>query len=219
MRRVRAAVILFPGGKGTPIYHKRGESYRLGGNFLVRSSSAFARAGFMAAIADAPSDYESGMDDDFRASKAHLLDIRAVVDFLVKEGAERVFLIGTSRGTMSVGYLSTALKHPNVRGFVFTSSMDDISLFAHEEIETPILFVHHLDDGCHATTYSGAYANFLRFKKSTRKHFIKVSGGETPQSRACGALSEHGYLGMELETVAAIVKWLKGETPPGLVKP
>ena len=85
------AVVLFAGGKGTPITRKRGRRLKTTGNFLVRSAPLFARAGFVAAIADAPSDESGGMSDHFRSSKAHHADIRAAVDFLVREGAREVF--------------------------------------------------------------------------------------------------------------------------------
>ena len=106
----------FDRGKGTPITRKRGRRLKTTGNFLVRSAPLFARAGFVAVIADAPSDESGGMDDHFRSSKAHHADIRGAVDFLVSEGVSRVFLVGTSRGTVSAAYLASVMTHPNVKG-------------------------------------------------------------------------------------------------------
>ena len=120
------AVILFKGGSGAPITYDEGARFRFVDNFLVRSSPLFAKAGFVTAIADAPSDRSGGMDDHFRSSKAHHADIRAAVDFLVSEGAREVFLVGTSRGTQSVGYLATVMTHPNVKGYVLTASLEDV---------------------------------------------------------------------------------------------
>ena len=45
-----------------------------------KGAPLFARAGFVTAIADAPSDESGGMDDHFRSSKAHHADIKAAVE-------------------------------------------------------------------------------------------------------------------------------------------
>lgn len=213
------AVILFKGGSGAPITY--GEGARLGfvDNFLVRSSPLFAKAGFVTVIVDAPSDRSGGMDDHFRSSKAHHADIRAAVDFLVREGARDVFLVGTSRGTQSVGYLATVMTHPNVKGCVLTASLEDVVFYA-DKIERPVLMVHHSDDECRVTTYTSALASYGAITKSPRKHFVTISGGGTPlDDNPCRALSEHGFIGAERETVGAIVDWMNGKTPPAHVSP
>ena len=153
------------------------------------------------------------MSDDFRASKEHHSDIRAAVDFLVCEGAREVFLIGTSRGTLSVAYLATEMTHSNVKGYVLTASLDDV-VFYTEKIKRPVLMAHHADDECRVTTLTGARAAYNTITKSPRKAFITVSGGDAPRSRACGPLSAHGFLGVERETVVAVVDWMNGKTPP-----
>ena len=97
------------------------------------------------------------MSDDFRVSKEHHSDIRAAVDFLVSEGACEVFLIGTSRGTLSVAYLATVMTHANVEGYVLTASLEDV-VFHTEKIKRPVLMAHHADDECRVTTLTGARA-------------------------------------------------------------
>lgn len=212
------AVILFKGGTGSPITYDKGKRLGFVDNFLVRSSPLFARAGFVTAIADAPSDQSGGMSDIFRSSKDHHTDIKAAVDFLVREGVREVFLVGTSRGTVSVAYLASVMKHPNVKGYVLTASVETV-IFDTERIEHPVLMVHHADDECRVTTLGGAQASYRTLTRSPRKQFITVSGGDTPRSHPCRALSAHGFLGMEHETVAAIVDWMNGKTPPALVSP
>ncbi|MBI1725248.1 MAG: hypothetical protein HYR52_06395 [Candidatus Tectomicrobia bacterium] len=215
----KGAVLLFPGGNGANSFRKQGDKFRLGNNFLVRTAPLFVQEGFVAAIVDAPSDHSSGMGDGFRTGTEHLADIQAAVDHLAKEGIGNIFLVGTSRGTLSVAYLATRLKHPQVKGYVLTSGMDAISGLPLEEITTPALIVHHSDDGCRLTTYSGAQAAYARLARSARKHFITVSGGDTPISQPCQALSAHGFLGKEREVVRAIAQWLKGEAAPAQISP
>ena len=83
-------------------------------------------------------------------------------------------------------------------------------MFYTEKIKRPVLMAHHADDECRVTTLTGARAAYRTLAKSPRKAFITVSGGDTPRSRACGPLSAHGFLGVERETVAAIVEWMNG---------
>ncbi len=214
----RKAALLFMGSVGTPIARRRGGSLRPSKNFLVRSAPLFARAGFAAAIVDAPSDRSGGMDGRFRTSEAHRADVRAAVDFLVSEGAREVFLIGASRGALSVAYLASAMRHPNVRGFVLTSSVSEV-IFHAEEVESPVLMAHHADDACRASPYVDARAAYRAMKRSPRRRFVTISGGDAPLGRPCRGLSAHGFLGVERETVGAIVEWMNGGTPPEYVSP
>ena len=62
--------------------------------------------------------------------------------------------------------------------------------------------VHHREDGCRFTPYSEAR------RLADKYPLISVSGGKSPESGPCEALSAHGYLGKEDETVEAIVNWM-----------
>ena len=56
----------------------------------------------------------------------HHTDMRAVGGFPGERGrAREVYLIGTSRGTLSVAYLATVMAHPNVKGYVLTATLAD----------------------------------------------------------------------------------------------
>lgn len=219
------AVILFTGGNGTPITLARHGGTRLTANSLVRSSALFAEAGFITAVVELPLDTSSvnrSVSNAYRQSPMHHTDMRAVVDFLVSEGAREVFLIGTSRGTLSVAYLATVMAHPNVNGYVLTATLADrppaVRSYA-TRITDPVLMAHHTDDACHVTAYADARAIFDSIPAGTRKDFITVSGGDPPRGRACGAQSAHGFLGVEHKTMAAIVDWMNGKTPPAHVSP
>lgn len=204
------AVILFMGGAGTPITRER--DHRLSGNFLVRSSALFAEAGFVTAIIDAPSDRSEGMEFSFRWSSQHHADVRAVVDFLVSEGAREVYLIGTSNGSTSVAYLASVITHPGVAGYVLTASAGSIVSYA-SAIRGPVLMVHHTDDLCPGTQFSDAQTTFNAITNSPRKEFVSVSGGHSQISPSvCQAQTAHGFLGKERKTVGAIVEWMNTGT-------
>jgi len=87
---------------------------------------------------------------------------------------------------------------------VFRSSRRDAGLsgFDYSVIKAPLLFVHHREDACSVTPYQEAS------RLAGKYPLISVSGGLPPQSDPCEALSAHGYLGKETDTVEAIVNWM-----------
>ena len=216
-------VMLFTGGKARRIdrVNQKTGYLKLSSNFIIRSSPIFANMKLITVLVDLPSD-RTMLSNDFRNSKEHYKDIRSIVEFLTKnEGTCDIYLAGTSRGTLSVAYLATIIKHPNVKGYILTASVEDI-LHIHDvyKIKMPILVVHHVDDDeCRTTPYGSAQWFFNSLSKNIRKHFVSVSGGYTPQSSACRSKSPHGFFGVEKETVKAIVDWIFGKTPPKYVSP
>ena len=154
------------------------------------------------------------MTDEFRLAAEHAIDMNAVVEDLKKRLPNiPLFLIGTSRGTISAAALAVRLKQP-IAGTVLTSSMfraagrnskepgPGLSKFDFTTIQIPLLFVHHASDQCQFTPYGDA----ARF--SEKNPLISVFGGDTPRSGPCDAESQHGYLGKESETVEQIVNWM-----------
>ena len=206
----QAAAILFPGAAGNIGLRAEGGEIRFApNNFLVRSRALFASRGVAAAVIDAPSDQSGGMEDDFRLGAAHAEDIgRVVADLKKRFPGVPVFLVGTSRGTISAAAAGSRLAR-EVDGVVLTASLflaagarPGLSRFDFATIPTPLLFAHHVRDGCTYTPYSSAKRLGERFP------LVSVSGGPPPRSKPCDALSEHGFLGKEEETVEAIVNWM-----------
>ena len=216
-KELQAIAVLFPGSGGTiQLRNEGGQPKFAGGNFLVRSRSEFVKRGVIAAIVDAPSDQQSGwgMTDEFRLGEDHAADMSAVVEDLRKRLPNlSLFLIGTSRGTISAAALAVRLKQP-IAGTVLTSSMfraagrnskepgPGLSKFDFATIQTPLLFVHHVSDQCEFTPYGDAA------RLSEKYPLITVFGGAPPQSGPCDAFSAHGYFGKESETVEQIVNWM-----------
>ena len=213
-----ALALLFPGGGGN--IRLRQEAGNIGfspNNFLVRSRHEFVARGIAVAVMDAPSDLQSGMDDDFRSGRKHQDDVRAVIAELSRRyPAAPVFLVGTSRGTVSAAYVARAVGS-GVAGTVLTASVflpsgrralhggAGLSGFDFASIKSRLLLVHHRSDGCSVTPYHEARRLADRFS------LISVSGGKPAVSGPCDALSEHGFLGREAETVEAIVNWMLGK--------
>ena len=213
----QAAAILFPGSGGLLRLRNEKEQIRFSpGNFLVRSRSEFINRGVIAAIIDAPSDQQSGwgMSDEFRLGDKHAADIAAAMAELKKRFQELpIFLVGTSRGTISAASLAARLG-AQISGAVLTSTMfrqtgrkseepgPGLSGFNFGSIKVPLLLVHHVSDQCFVTPYSDAA------RLSEKYPLITVFGGSAPQSGPCDAHSQHGFLGREPETVEQIVNWM-----------
>ncbi|HXZ02489.1 MAG TPA: alpha/beta hydrolase [Stellaceae bacterium] len=210
-----ASVILFTGGPGL-LGSARGRGLR-SQNFLIRSRDKFAAAGFLVASVDAPSDHQEGLDG-FRASAEHAQDIAAVIAYLRRQAPVPVWLIGTSMGTISAANVAARLKSGGADGLVLTSSIVVQSRRAAPvdavvevgDIALPTLFVHNKDDACALCPFSAVPGLMARFTRTPRKELIAVSGGSTPLSDPCEALSRHGYIGIEDEVVGDIAHWIKG---------
>ena len=209
----QAMAVLLPGGGGNIRLRTEDGQIRFGpNNFVVRTRTEYINRGVVAAIVDAPSDQPTGMADEFRLGEPHYTDISAMVQDLRKRfSGIPVFLVGTSRGTISAAALGKRMGK-TVDGVVLTStvflpgsgrrSQPGLSGFDFASISAPLLFVHHVDDGCGVTPYHAAK------RLADRYPLVSVSGGQPPQSDPCEALSAHGYLGKEDETVEAIVNWM-----------
>ena len=213
----QAIAILFPGSGGLIRLRQENGQIKFGqNNFLVRSRGDFVKRGVVAVIVDAPSDYQSGggMSDDFRLGADHFTDISTmVVDIGKRFPSLPIFLIGTSRGTISAAALSARFG-AQLAGVVLTSTVfrqssgrvgesgRGLSRFDFGTIKIPVLFVHHVSDQCGVTPYGDAA------RLADKYPLISVLGGRSPESGPCDALSAHGYLGKESETVEEIVNWM-----------
>jgi len=193
-----ANLILFPGGLG--------RISKVGNNFLIRVAPNFAALGFNVAIADAPSDQPNGMADGFRTSAAHAQDIIAVVAFLRQRAAVPVWLVGTSRGTISAASLGAQLGPSQVAGVVLTSTV-----WVHvplDQLRVPTLLLHNRDDGCQESPFDRAALGLTQLSAAPAKELIVVAGGRL-RSAPCEALSQHGYYGIEDQVVPQIAAWIK----------
>jgi hypothetical protein len=215
----RFVAILFSGGAGTLNLRPRADGSLVGNsNFLIRTRNMFGGQGVATAAVDAPSDMR-GMNDAFRMSDKHAGDIRMVVADLRRRFPQaKLYLVGTSRGTVSAAYTALPLAD-SIDGVILTSTVfnanrnnSGVAGFDFSKIRAPLLFVHHRDDACGVCPYSGAARLADRFP------LISVSGGQPPESDPCEPLSAHGYFGKEAETVAAISQWITGKPFPKEVK-
>ena len=210
----RIALVLLVGGGGDLDLDDQGCPRALKGNFLVRSLPHFHSEGFFTALVDAPSDHQGGDGlGGFRTSADQAADLGLVVTDVRRRTSASVWVVGTSRGTISAAYAGRALGN-KVDGVVLTSTTfrptrQSLGLngFPFRDIAAPLLFVHHANDECvSCCSYSETHwmGNFP---------LITVKGGEA-QGNPCEAMSHHGYLGREKDVVAAIRNWAAGKPYP-----
>ncbi len=216
----RAAVILFVGGNGlVRIPDHPGPSWQNPGNFLSRSRENFRRRGLYVAVVDSPSDHPRGMGDNFRISAKHAEDMAAVIADLRKRApGVPVWLVGTSRGSISAANVAARLKGPAAAdGVVLTSSVTRMAPNAKGSKDTvfdtdlsairiPALVVYHRADRCEVVGDSDVLMGKLA--NAPRKELLFFDGGDPPRSTACEAYSAHGYIGIEDKVVNAIADWI-----------
>jgi hypothetical protein len=114
-----AVALLFPGGDGALGLSDRGIA-KGADNFMVRTRARFAAAGIVAVVVDAPSDHADGIDG-FRTSAEHAQDIAKLVAWARARWKQPVWLVGTSRGTISAA--DAASRGVEIDGLVLTSTI------------------------------------------------------------------------------------------------
>lgn len=213
----RIIVVAFVGGNGVIGLEGKQVPFSFGPstNFLIRVRNDLVDLDFAEVLVEAPSDkLPKGMSDEFRLGSDHLADIRALLADVKKRFPDaKLFLMGTSRGTVSVAALAAKLE--DVQGAILTSTVTQrdrdgpaLSTFNFASIKVPVLLVHHRDDGCKPCPYWAVE----RLAKSWP--LVSVSGGDPPQSGPCDPQSAHGYWGKDASVAKAMKAWMLGQEFP-----
>jgi pimeloyl-ACP methyl ester carboxylesterase len=207
-----ATVLLIPGGKGG--LGRLVDGQPSGENFLVRSRQYFVDQGFNVAVVGRASDLED-LDYGYRTSKEHVGDLQKVVEAIKRESPLPVWMIGTSRGTISTAAAAITFGSEQLSGIVLTSSVTNHKITggvpAQElgSIRIPTLVLHHEKDSCRVCRPHEVARIFSGLDHAPIKKQIMVSGGANPIGDPCEAQHYHGYFGMEKEAVATIAQWIK----------
>jgi len=211
-----ATVMLLPGGEGG-IGSVKGQEPR-SKNFLVRTRDLFAAAGFNVAVIGKPSDHDD-MTLEFRASKDHIEDLRVIAESLRARLGKPVWLVGTSRGSVSAAAAGAALDPPTIAGIVMTSSVTysragpAVPTLPLIDVRVPALVMHHKRDACKDCDPREAHLITERLTGAPVKKLLLVDGGGDPSGPVCEPMHYHGYVGMEAEAVKMISDWIKSPAP------
>ena len=217
----KRAILLLPGHPGI-MKLESAESYQLKGNFLVRSRRHWLDRETVVLTVDAPSDEWRGFTGRFRAGPRYAEDIRGLAREIGKAfGTLPLVLVGTSEGSVSAYHAARALGSDNVKA-IFTASLFDQSSNSHglasldfDEIKAPMLWVHHESDPCRWTPYWQA----KRHAEKTRSPLITVRSSNPGRGDPCQGFSQHGFAGMEEDTVRAMKRWVTDGIAADVVAP
>jgi len=170
-----------------------------------------------AAVIEVPSDHSAGYGR-FRTAEAHATDVAAVMTVLRQLAPVPLWLVGTSKGTVSAVNVAARLKTGGPDGIVLTSSITRTAQQTSEtvfdaglsEVRVPTLVVHHEQDACVVTPAADAQGLIGRVR-APRKELRLIQGGAGGASgeTACGPFSAHGYFGVDGEVVKVIADWIR----------
>ncbi|MGH7835341.1 MAG: alpha/beta hydrolase [Candidatus Binatia bacterium] len=210
-----ASVVLLTGGAG-------GIGLRDGvptsDNFLIRSRDHFAGHKFNVAVVGRPSDMQD-LDYPSRISAEHVEDLRQVASYLKKDTALPVWLVGTSRGSVSATAAAIAFGNQELAGVVLTASVTNTSKAGAvpqqrlDAIRIPVLVLHHQYDACWVCRPREVPRIISGLKNAPVKKLVMVDGGGDPRGDPCEPLHWHGFIGMEKEAVGIIGNWIKNPGP------
>jgi hypothetical protein len=213
-----ASVVLFAGGEGNLDLATRSDGW-VGESFVLRSRFQFAAEGFLVAVVDTPSDRRHGYSG-FRVGDQHAADIAAVIAYLREQAPVPVWLVGTSRGSISAAN-GALLRAGGPDGIVLSSAttrgskMRPVSIMDLPlgDIRLPTLLVHHRDDACPNAAYGDLAELRRRLKSAPKLDAITFTGGDAEISEPCSGFSRHGYWGIEPDVVSSIAAWITAAGP------
>lgn len=222
------ALVLLPGGGGYANLDDRGCPRALTGNSLVRSIPIFNELGFVTALVDAPSDHPG--DDGlagFRIMPQHSDDLGKVIADLRARIKRPVWVIGTSRGSISAVNAADRLSGTSAPdGIVLTSALmvgsaSNVRPWLYqtvfeaklEGIKLPVLVVGHAADKCLRSPPSQMERITAR-TNGAREQVVTVTGGpDYPGAvsiAACEGRAPHGFVEQESEVAAGIARFVRG---------
>jgi len=206
-----ATLILLPGGDAGS--GKISDGQPTSKNFLARSRGLFFAEKFNVLVVFRATDLP-GLDYDYRVSAPHMQELTAVIRHAKQLSDAPVWLVGTSRGTVSGTAAAIALPQGTVQGLVLTSSVTSkktgaIATQNIGNITVPTLVVHHKKDACRICVPDEAARITDGLQSSPIKKFLMLDGGSDPVGDPCEAQHWHGFIHFEKETVQQIGHWIK----------
>lgn len=220
----KGVLVLYAGGAGTlelgSIFGRPtiGRSYA--NNFLVRVRDKFVDQGYVAALPDVPSDRKK-LDFIYRLSDDQVADTKATIAYLKKRYDAPIWLVGTSASSLSAANAASQLSD-QISGVILTASVTHVpqhfAVYGEfpngtastnlSAVKVPVLIVSNTEDACDKSPSSGSELIKSKLTNSPRVEVKYFSGGDNPRSDACDALSRHGFLGIENDVVASMLKFI-----------
>jgi len=210
----RAALIMLPGGFGMVEIGQDGAIRRAGEGFLFRTLLLWQSHGLAVVVITSP----NGMSLlGYRHTPAYAAAIGQVVDIIRSRANVPVWLVGTSQGAIAAVNGGARLGD-KIAGIVVASSVTRRNssgerLFDSKPglVQVPVLIVANRGDNCSVSPPRHAKKIAAAFARAPRKDIVYMESSAI-KGQPCGAMSPHGYFGIEAETVARIADWVASTT-------
>jgi hypothetical protein len=181
----------------------------------------------------------AGLTGGFRTTVDHARDLAGVVKHFVPDKFITVHIpatdinvqipnrdpwaripgavVGTSSGAVSAALASflpgTTTPNPNVTGVAFTASVtsgtDSINGVALNSIKQPVLFIHHVNDGCASSPYIEATsAAYGMMQAGVSVGFNEINGGTATDTDPCQGGTLHGFSRAGAPVLDFLKKWM-----------
>lgn len=196
---------------------------KLTGNFLIRARRHLIQEDIATLLVDCVSSREEICDSAYQASRER----QQHVDQLIAAARQRlpsiqqVWLVGTSMGTISSSFMpihnptgyAGAIHTAGITAPLARGSYTELQSFDYRKIPIFQVFIHHHDDPCPITPYSGAVEISSQFQIP----LVTVRGGSGFQGSPCQAYTQHGFRGKEGAVMHTIAQIIRTGTVPHLV--
>lgn len=218
------AIALFPGSPGYMNLRVEGGTiqYGLGGNFLVRARRHFIEEGILTVLVDAPSDQQIDFFQAYRETPRYGEDVKAAIDAVTKKfGSLDWTFVGHSEGSVSAAHAARMLPAEAKRVALTASVVSPskrgrgVGLGDVKQIKIPVLWVHNREDPCVYTQYS----RIKSYAEESKTALLTVIGATGVRGEPCMPFTQHGFVGMEIKTIKAMVSWIRtGQVPPDVTE-
>lgn len=215
------SVVLLAGGTGILDLEADGRIGNFYGNPVIRTRALYLAAGYAIAAPDVASDLKGGDGPASYArqvSAAHLADLGAAIGHM-RAIAAPVAVIGFSRGSIPAAAAATLGGPARPDALVMMSGMWLTSRVTPTSVEyvlnrdgafaQPALLVVHAQDACPFSAAADMARIAARLGPPARADTLVLQGGGPPRGDRCGPFAFHGHVGLDDETVAAVVGWLR----------
>jgi hypothetical protein len=188
---------------------------QLTGNFLIRSRRHLVDERIATLVVDCPTDSGDTCASAYQASAQRQIDVQLLIAKVqqMQPSLKQVWLVGTSLGTVSSSFMALyggkayagAIHTASITEPLAKNSVRELQGFDYGKADIPQYFVHHRDDPCSVTTYTGA----VRIAEAYKLPLITVTGGSGFTGGVCQAQTQHGFKGREQDVMHFMAETMK----------
>lgn len=198
----RALLFVFLGRNGSFI----DEESQLSNNFFLRQRDDLVKLGYAVVIMGASSWATNGYTEEDRLSQAHLDDAKILIERFNPRHLP-VFLLGSSRGTISALRVGIDAKISDLKGLVLLSPVVMLPVFQNiqfKKLTTPVLVIQHFKDKCDLSLYADVKTWWDHIPHDAHNQFLTIRSGGSNAEKPCRSLSHHGFWRNEEQVIGTI---------------